>query len=198
MSRRNSSSFIAAPISSTRPVGRMLIEPGEEARHRRAIANMRGACACDLGCVLDRLWQNAGVVAGDDLGAGGLENLREAHRRRVRIEAHARRLLAKRRKPSRQIIWRKKLGGVLEMPPHIAADLGGVDEQRRLAARRHQGKGERERGMADVAAADVEQPGDGIEQRQQDRVGLLAPQGVLQLGDLLLRASSRRAPDHAG
>ena len=83
--------------------GRMLVEPGEEARHRRAVADMRGAGARDLGVVLDRLGQNAGVVAGDDLGAGSFENLREAHRRRVRIEADARRLLAKRRKPSRQV-----------------------------------------------------------------------------------------------
>ena len=138
---------------------------------KRAIAAPSRICAARApaisACVLDRLGQNAGIVAGNDLGAGGFEDLREAHRRRVRIEAHARRLLAKRRKPSRQFIRRKKLGGVLEMPPHVAADLGGIDEQRRLAARRHQGEGERERRVADVAAANVEQPGDGIEQRQR-------------------------------
>ena len=46
------------------------------------------------------------------------------------------------------------------MAPHIVAELGWVDEQRRLAARRDQGEGERERGVGDIAAADVEQPGD--------------------------------------
>ena len=62
------------------------------------------------------------------------------------------------------------------MTTHIVADLGGIDEQRGLAARGHQGKGERERRVADVGAADVEQPGDGIEQGEEHRIGLVALQ----------------------
>ena len=52
--------------------------------------------------------------------------------------------------------------------------------------------------MADVAAADVEQPGDGIEQRQQDRVGLLALQDLLHARRSSPSRCVRRVPDHAG
>ena len=87
----------------------MFVEPGEEASERGAVAKMRGPGAFDLGRVLDRLGQDARVFASDDLRAGSLEHLLEAHGRRLRIEADARALLPKGLQPCVERIRRKKL-----------------------------------------------------------------------------------------
>ena len=168
----------------------ILVEPCEEADDRYSVAEMRGAGALDLGRVLDRLRQNARVVSGDDLGACGLEDVREAHRRRLRVEADVGAFLSKGFQPCVERIRRQKLSRLFQMATHIVPELGGIDEQCWLAARRDQGEGKRERGVGDIAAADVEQPRDRIEQSEQDGIGLLALQGLLHLGDLLSRTTA--------
>ena len=104
--------------------GGILVEPGEEADDRCSVAEMRGAGALDLGRVLDRLGQNAGIVSGDDLGTCGFEDVRETHRRRLRIEADAGALLSKRFQPCVERIRRKQLRRLFQMAPHIVAELG--------------------------------------------------------------------------
>ena len=78
------------------------------------------------------------------------------------------------------------LGERRQMRLGLRPDLGRIDEQLRLAARRHDRERQRHRVVRHVRAADVEQPGDGIGQRQDHRVLALLAQGRLQLGDLLL------------
>src|SRR4029079_17848401 len=52
-----------------------LVEPGEEAGHRHAVAQMRLARALDLDRVLDGLGVGTRVGAGNELRAFGLEQL---------------------------------------------------------------------------------------------------------------------------
>ena len=66
------------------------------------------------------------------------------------------------------------------------ADLGAVDEQLGLAGDRHDGEGQRHGIVRHVRAADVEQPGNRIGQRQHHRVLAVLAQRRLQLADLLL------------
>src|SRR5262249_10853718 len=51
------------------PVRRFAIEPGEKARYGRAIANLRGARAGDLGGILYRLHRRDRIAAAHDLAA---------------------------------------------------------------------------------------------------------------------------------
>src|SRR5262245_1698383 len=75
---------------------RDFVEPGKEPHHREPVPEMGGARPCDLGRVLDRLRQDARVLARYDLRAVRLQRLREPHRRRVRIEPDARLRFAER------------------------------------------------------------------------------------------------------
>ena len=68
---------------------------------------------------------------------------------------------------------------------HAGVDFCRCDEQLGLARGRHDREGERHRIVCDVAAADVEQPGDRIGQRQDDRVLLVGGELLLQLGQLV-------------
>ena len=65
--------------------------------------------------------------------------------------------------------------------------LAPVEEQLRLALRRHDGVAEHERRVRQVAAADVEQPGDRVERGDDDGVLLVARQLLLDRGDLVVR-----------
>ena len=71
-------------------------------------------------------------------------------------------------------------------PLHIVADLGGVDEQSRPTARRHDGVSERDGRVSDIAAADVEQPGDRIQHGEQHGVDFLVLEQRLHVADLVL------------
>ena len=82
-----------------------------------------------------------------------------------------------------------KIGEFAELALHVVADLGRIDEERRPARRRHDGEGERDRRVLDVAAPDIEQPGDGIEQGEEHGVGLLRREQRLHVADLLVRAA---------
>ncbi len=68
--------------------GRDLLHPFEEARHRDAVADMRGAGARKLGFVLDRLGQHRGVAVALDLRARALKRGEDRRDRAVGIDRH--------------------------------------------------------------------------------------------------------------
>ena len=112
-----------------------LVEPGEEACHGHAVAQVRGARALDLHRVLDRLGQDAGIRAGNELGALGLQQLGKTHRRGVGVEPHLRLRLAERSELLRQRRGLGDIDKVAQLAAHIVADLGAVDEQSGPTAR---------------------------------------------------------------
>ena len=121
----------------------------------------------------------------------GLQRLRELDRRRVRIEPHAGARFAERLELLHQ---RGRLGEIEKLAQaafDVVADLGGIDVERRLAARRHDGESERDRRMPDVATPDVEQPGDRIQHGQQHGVDVLVLQQRLHVADLVVCALAR-------
>ena len=65
----------------------------------------------------------------------------------------------------------------------FTAHLAPVDEQRRVSPGLQHGEGQRDRGVADVSAAQIEQPGDRIERAEDGSVGTV----------LLQRFGNRRA-----
>ena len=69
-------------ISSMPPVWRLAVEPGQEAHHRRAVALVRGARALDLGGVLARLGQDAGIAGAHHARLAALELAMEPDRLR--------------------------------------------------------------------------------------------------------------------
>ena len=120
--------------------------------------------------------------------------LGEAHRCRVRVEPDFRLFGGER---LQLLVELFRLGDIGERFQPIAdrvADLGRVDEQCRTARRRHDGEGERHGRVLDVAAANIEQPADGIRRGEQHGVLLVLGQRRLHVGDLLGRRRSRRIP----
>ena len=78
-------------------VRRLGVEPGEKARQRRAVANMRGARSGEFDRVLDRLHPRDRVGLDDRLAARRLERLDQPRRRGRRVEDDARARRAARR-----------------------------------------------------------------------------------------------------
>ena len=108
-----------------------LVEPGEEARHGHAVAQVRGARALDLRRVLDGLGQDAGIGAGDEFGAFRLERLGKADRRRFRVEPHPRFGLSQRRERSAMSVAgsamsRNSSRSPRTLPPTLAASMNRV------------------------------------------------------------------------
>ena len=56
-------------------LGRLAVEPGQEACQRRTVAHMRGGGAGDFGGVLDRAWQHGRVARFDDAGTAGSQRV---------------------------------------------------------------------------------------------------------------------------
>ena len=134
---------------------------------------------------------NARVLARYEFHAVGLERLRELDRRAVRVEPHAGARFAERLELLHQ---RGRLGEIkhfAQRPLDVVADLGGIDVERRLPARRYDGESKRDRRMPDVAAPNVEQPGDRIEHGEQHGVDVLVLEPRLHVADLVLRALAR-------
>ena len=89
VSRRKLSSALTASISVSLPDRRFVLEPGEEARQRRAIALMGGARACDLGMILHRLHQRDRVGPARRLAAVLAQQAGEGVGRARLVEPHA-------------------------------------------------------------------------------------------------------------
>ncbi len=72
-----------------------------------------------------------------------------------------------------------------QMLTGLAVELFRRDEQFRFRADRHHSKGQCHGIVRDVAAADVEQPGNRVRQRKHRRVLIILPQHGLHVGDLV-------------
>jgi hypothetical protein len=98
---------------------RLAIEPGEEARNRGTVADVRRACAGDLDLVLHRLHERdragrsrgfaagAGDQAGKRIGGGGL------------VEQHGFLVPAERGQGRHEISWLAHVGQALETVAHV-------------------------------------------------------------------------------
>ena len=183
VSRRKVSSAAAASISRQPALRRLGVEPGEKARQRRAVANMRGARAGEFDRVLDRLHPGDRIGLDDRLAARRFERLDQPRRRGRRVEDDARARRAARRDERNERLGRRDVGEAAETRADRARQLLRLDEQGRPAVARRIGEGERQRRMGDVAAANVEQPGDGVGVADQQPVGALQRRAdALQLG----------------
>ncbi len=168
LARRNSSSFSAAPISSS-AVQRRRLEPGEETDHGHAVAGVGGAGAGDFALVLARARQQARVVA---LAKAWRRPPSDAGRTRPASAAGSSRTFLPSMTPKHSS---SPCGGSMVTASASAArtssfTLAGAMKEARAAVGRHHGDGERQRRMGDIAAANVEQPGDGGGRREQNRV----------------------------
>ena len=67
----------------------------------------------------------------------------------------------------------------------VVADFGRIDEQGRAPRGRHDGEGERDRRVLEIAAPDIEQPGDRIEQGQKHGVDIALLEVRLHVADLV-------------
>ena len=140
-------------------VRRLAVEPGEKARHRHAVAQMRLVRAFDLDRVLHRLHQRDRIGAAGHLAAGGRHDTSERVGRGRLVEPHGLAGEAECRELADEIGRLADVGDLFEIVPHRVGKLRAVDVERGLALRRHDGECNRQRRVRDVAAADVEGPG---------------------------------------
>ena len=152
-------------------VRRLAVEPGEEARHRRAVADMRRARARDLDRVLDRLHHRDRVGPARHLAAGVADDPRQRIGGGRLVEPHRAVRGAERLEVADEGVRLAHLGALFELVAHRVGELGAVDVERRPAVLRHDGEGERQRRVGDVGAADVEGPGHRMRIGDHQRVG---------------------------
>ena len=150
---------------------RFAVEPGEEARHRHAVALVRGARAGDLDGVLHRLHRRQRIRAAHHLAAVLDDQPRDRLGTDARIEPHGAMLFAQRDQIALEGGARPHLGDLFEPLAHVAVELAQIDKQQRAALLRDHGEGQRHRRVRNVAAADVEQPGDGLRVRHHEHIG---------------------------
>ena len=164
---------------------RLAVEPGEEAADGGAVAQVGGARAGDLGRVLGRLGQGAGIVAVDCAPARGLDPVGDPARRGRRVEANG--ALSARRLVERRSEFRRlgDVGDVLDMGARGVGELARIDQQRWPPLGRNDGEGQRQRRVLHVGAADVEEPGDRIRLGQHGRAGPRLRQRLLDIGELV-------------
>ena len=165
---------------------RLAVEPAKKARHRGAVAQVRGARAGELGLVLDRLHQRDRIGADDRRPARRLQRLGEARRRARRVEGDAQARGAEPRHEAGEPIGLVDVGQCAEPRAHRAGQFAPVDEQRRSPLARQIGEAQRQRRMRDVGAADVEQPGDGV--RVADEEAVFSLEGGADAGHFSRRA----------
>ncbi len=171
---------------------RLRVEPGEEARQRRTVPAMRGPRALHFRFVLHRLCKDAGVARLDDLRAGVLERLEDRGDGRAWIDVDRLAAGAELRECRGEFGPRAHCDVRPEVRTHLVGDLPEIGEQLGAPVGEDDGEGKRDGGARNVAAANVEQPRDRIERRDDDRARLLF---CKPLGDLapLVR---RRAAGH--
>ena len=151
------------------PPGRALaVEPGEEVRHRAGVAAVRGPRAGNLAPVLAGLGQDAGVALPHELRARRLQPRDHPGRRTGGIDLH--RLAGKRVERRPESLRRRERHLIAEMPAEARRRLCRIDEQLRLPFAVQQREAERQRRVGDIAAAHIEQPGDGVRQGQHGGV----------------------------
>ena len=139
------------------------LEPGVELAHREAVLDHRLAHVHGLGVGLAALGERARVDLLDAPCARGLD---QAERRALRVDQQ--RGIGRQRGDGRgDTVVRSEADAVVrERARERRVDLAGADEKRRRVGR-DQDVGEEDRVEADVAAAQVQQPGDVVDGRDQ-------------------------------
>ncbi len=149
----------------------LAIEPGEKARHGRAVALLRRTRAGDLGRVLHRLHRHDRIAAVHHPAAIAGYQARDRVGANAGIKPHGPVRLAERSEIALEIRVRLYLGDFLEMAAHIVAELAAIDIERRPAVFRHDRSGEHDRRVRHVVAANVEQPRHRLRIGNHQRVG---------------------------
>ena len=164
----------------------LAIEPGEETRHGRAVADMRRPRAGNLRWVLDGLHQRNRARAASDLASMGGDEARERVGGRGLIEPYGLACLAERCQRLHEICRLAYIGEAFETVTYIVRELATVDKERGPSRLRNDGEGERQRRVGDVRAADVEGPSDGMGIRDDQRVGAQLHELGADAGELVL------------
>ena len=176
-------------------LSRFTVEPGKEAHHSHGIASVGPARTIDLGPRLARLGEQCRVFAAADIGACRRQPVEEPLARLVGIEPDAGLVAAECGEGLLQRVGFPELGDGFQMPAHIAADLGRIHEQLRLAARMGNGEGQHRGRVRQVGTADIEQPRDGFGAGEHDGILACVLQGLAETGDLV---RARRAGELDG
>ena len=148
-----------------------LVEPAEETRHRRSIAQMGPARASHFRVVLARLHGRNRIDADCGLAATAFHHRLQENAGSRAVEPHG--PAATRYLPdcNRKLV---RLGNFYlrrQLLPHRIRHLGGVDEQGRWPAHQHQRIAERYRRVRNIAAANIEQPSDIMRIADDQRIG---------------------------
>ncbi len=165
----------------------LAVEPGEEAGEGRAVAPMRRARARDLGRVLLRLHRRDRIGSAHDLAARLLDGDRNRLRRCRLIEADGRAGGGARGELAHERLGRRGLGQLVQRVAHVIAELARVRVEPRTPVGGNEREGERHRGVRNVAAADVEGPGERGRIGHDEHVGLLLAQVGLDARKLVAR-----------
>ncbi len=165
------------------------LEPRQKTHDRGAVAPVRRAGARDLDGVFHRLHQHDRVGTAAELAARAGDQAGERIGSRCLIDAH--RLLGRTQggEIARKVGRLAHIGERLQAVTHVVGELAAVDIEGRAALPRDDRKGERQRRVRDVGAADIEGPGDTVGIRDHERVGLELADlraNARQLGDRLL------------
>ena len=162
---------------------RLDLQPVQEARERRTVPCLCRAMAGLFDRILDRLGQDRGIAARDDMGAGLVQRLEDRRHGALRVDRD--RLAGERPQSRLELAPFMHAHAIAQMLADVVADLLAVDEQVGGAVVADQREGEGDRGSLNVLAADVERPGDRIQCGEHGGVRflLLQPVGhVLALG----------------
>ena len=146
-------------------LGRRFIQPRQKLDHGAGIAQMRRDRSGDFGFVLARLGQDAGVLTIGYFDPRRVENFRYFQRRRGFIHAHRPGQLRQRR----QERVRPCQCDVRAQMRRQSSALFGVHEQAGLGVVAQDQKAMRHRHPGNVAAPDVQQPGNRVRQGDNRR-----------------------------
>ncbi len=145
---------------------------------------MGAARTRDLRGVLHRLQRDAWI--GRRSQGFRPETFGQRERGRFRVDPHPPAALLERADAGHQGVgWRDTNVG-FKLASHVFRELGPIDEEFRFAACRNDGKGEGDRIVRNVRAANVEEPCDAVGQRQHGAVVTVGRKALLDVGDLLL------------
>ena len=124
-------------------LGRLVLDPAQEAGNRRSVALLRRLLAGDLDRVLDRLGKDGRVADREDLRAGLVERLEDRRDRALRVDRNGLALQLAERRLERVALVQPH--AIAEMLPNLGADLLRVHEQVGGAVGLDQRKGQRDR-----------------------------------------------------
>ena len=167
----------------------VVVEPGEEARHRISVADVSGARSGDFGFRFDRLRQDAGILSARD--RGGTELHFEPEACGLWIEADFLSLRLECGDALGHRLRRQQFRDRRDMCAGLGIQSLRIDIEFGLAGCGHDGECEDNRIVRDVAATNVEQPADRIRQRENCSVLAVRFQASLNVGELIRCRAAR-------